>query len=54
MNDLTLFSLGFGIFTTYMAFLLRMIWRQHKAQEQNNSNMVTIDNKNNGDGTNNT
>lgn len=43
MNELTLFSLGFVIFATYMFFLLRMIWRQHKAQEENQRPMMKIE-----------
>lgn len=34
MTDLTLFGIGLVIFTTYIVFLLRMINKQHKAQEK--------------------
>jgi hypothetical protein len=45
MSDLGIFSLGLGIFITYMFFLLRMIYRQHKAQERNDTNHMSVDGK---------
>ena len=32
--DILIFCIGFGIFVTYMFFLLRMINRAHKHQER--------------------
>lgn len=46
MTDTTLFSLGIIIFSTYMFFLLRMINRQHKAQERKGRPIVEDDKKN--------
>ena len=45
MTDLTLFGIGFVIFTTYMVFLLRMINNQHKAQEKGDLDEITDDSK---------
>ena len=36
MGNLTLFIIGFLIFTSYMFFLLRMIGKQHDIQKQEN------------------
>tara|TARA_Y100000385_G_scaffold37048_1_gene34534 strand:- start:1193 stop:1348 length:156 start_codon:yes stop_codon:yes gene_type:complete len=43
MNDLTIFGIGLVIFITYMAFLLRMINNQHKAQEKSDFDEITND-----------
>jgi phosphotransferase system glucose/maltose/N-acetylglucosamine-specific IIC component len=45
MNDLTLFGIGLVIFVTYMVFLLRMINKQHKAQEKGDYDEITDDSK---------
>ncbi len=37
MSNLTIFIFGFIIFTSYMFFLLRMIWRQHSIQKRTNN-----------------
>ncbi|MCH2235175.1 MAG: hypothetical protein MK078_13070 [Crocinitomicaceae bacterium] len=33
MNTTAIFIIGTLIFSTYMFFLVRMIWKQHKIQE---------------------
>jgi hypothetical protein len=45
MTDLTLFGIGLVIFTTYMVFLLKMINKQHKAQEKGDLAEITDDSK---------
>ncbi len=42
MNNLILFIIGFAVFSAYMFFLLRMIWKQHKIQEQNDQKVINI------------
>ena len=37
MENLTLFITGFCIFSTYIFFLMRMIYRQHNIQKQSDS-----------------
>ena len=42
MENLPAFLAGTLIFLTYMFFLLRMIYRQHKIQEKNEIKIVHI------------
>ena len=42
MSNLILFIIGFIIFSTYMFFLTRMIWKQHKIQEQNEDRIIKL------------
>lgn len=42
MSNLILFVIGFSIFSTYMFFLIRMIWKQHKIQEQNDQRIINL------------
>ncbi len=37
MSNLTIFTYGVFIFSAYMFFLLRMIWRQHNIQKKGES-----------------
>lgn len=42
MNNSILFVIGFVIFSTYLFFLVRMIWKQHKIQEQNDKKVIHL------------
>ena len=42
MENLLAFAAGSAIFITYMYFLLRMIYKQHKIQEKNETKIVSI------------
>lgn len=44
MSNLILFIIGFAIFSTYMFFLVRMTWKQHKIQEQNDRRIINLQN----------
>ena len=46
MENLAAFLAGTLIFSTYMFFLLRMIYRQHKIQEKNEIKIVHISKNN--------
>jgi len=46
MENLAAFLAGTVIFITYMFFLLRMIYRQHKIQEENEIKIVHISKNN--------
>ncbi|MDA9881763.1 hypothetical protein N9C33_03110 [Crocinitomicaceae bacterium] len=47
MSNLTLFIIGFSIFSAYMFFLLRMIWKQHNIQQKSDSNLFRIESEDN-------
>ena len=49
MENLAAFLAGTVIFITYMFFLLRMIYRQHKIQEENEIKIVHISKNNRGE-----
>ena len=42
MNDVTIFTLGSVVFVVYMFFLGRMIWNQHKKQNEDRPNMSVV------------
>lgn len=42
MSNSILFIVGFVIFSTYMFFLVRMIWKQHNIQEQNERKIIRL------------
>ncbi|MDA8714594.1 hypothetical protein N9M27_01835 [Flavobacteriales bacterium] len=46
MNDITLFTMGSFIFVSYMFFLVRMVWRQHRIQEGKDQNILKVDRPN--------
>jgi len=50
MENLTLFIIGFCIFSTYIFFLLRMISRQHDIQKKTENQAMTTENKTNSKG----
>lgn len=45
MENLTLFTIGFCIFSSYLFFLLRMISRQHNIQKNTHSSAMKSENK---------
>lgn len=42
MNDVLIFTAGSIIFSSYMFFLGRMIWKQHKMQQKKRPNMFAV------------
>ena len=40
MTEMAIFGIGLGIFGTYMFFLLRMIYKQHKKQAEETHSKV--------------
>jgi len=42
MDNLAFFGVGLAIFLVYMFFLGRMIYKQHKIQEKNQSTVIDI------------
>ncbi|MFT6982932.1 MAG: hypothetical protein ACJAUD_001703 [Crocinitomicaceae bacterium] len=45
MADLILFIIGFLIFTAYMFFLTRMVWRQHNIQKKSDPVILNSEEK---------
>ncbi|MFT6245698.1 MAG: hypothetical protein ACJA0U_003572 [Salibacteraceae bacterium] len=45
MADLILFIIGFLIFTAYIFFLTRMVWRQHNIQKKSDPVILNSEEK---------